>query len=187
MSVEQLVRLARQGQSAAMGELISRHERVGLAVAYGVLGDAEAAGEVVQESFVRAWQKLGDLEDAARFGGWLCGIVRNSAVDYRRRVKRRKSVDLAAAEGEVPEDRWVRSPADEAGRREDRERIAAAIGELDELSRMAVTLRYYQQLGSREIAEMLGLTPAAVDMRLSRARQELKRKLSESPAEAKVE
>jgi RNA polymerase sigma factor (sigma-70 family) len=63
------------------------------------------------------------------------------------------------------------------GRRELGERVAAALADLDETTRSAVVLRYYDNLSSRAIGEMLGLSSAAVDMRLMRGRQALKERL----------
>ena len=69
------------------------------------------------------------------------------------------------------------APGDELGRQELRHRIDTALAALDETTRTAVVLRYYQDLSSREIGAVMGLSPAAVDMRLMRGRQALKEKL----------
>ena len=69
-------------------------------------------------------------------------------------------------------------PAAECVRKENDQRLAAALDQLDELSRAAVTLRYYEGLSSKEIGKLLELSAAAVDMRLLRARQFLKERLT---------
>src|SRR5687767_1573632 len=81
---EQLVVRSRAGDPAAFTALIGSVERVALAVAVGVVGEATAAGDVVQEGFLRAWQRLGELKEPAKFSPWLCGIVRNLAIDVAR-------------------------------------------------------------------------------------------------------
>ena len=175
LAVVDLVSRARRGDGSAFEELIRRHERLALGVAYGVLHDAQLAGDVVQEAFLKAWRRLDDLAQAASFASWLCGIVRNLCVDQRRR--RRVAVcGIEEARGEA--DCKAREPADEMGRREQGERIAAALESLDATTRSAVVLRYYENLSSREIGELLGLSSAAVDMRLMRGRQALKEKLT---------
>jgi len=175
LAVVDLVSRARRGDGSAFEELIRRHERLALGVAYGVLHDAQLAGDVVQEAFLKAWRRLDDLTQAASFGSWLCGIVRNLCVDQRRR--RRVAVcGIEEARGEA--DCKAREPAEEMGRREQGERIAAALESLDATTRSAVVLRYYENLSSREIGELLGLSSAAVDMRLMRGRQALKEKLT---------
>jgi RNA polymerase sigma-70 factor (ECF subfamily) len=62
-------------------------------------------------------------------------------------------------------------------RRERHDMIAAALDTLDEVSRSAVVLRYYDGLSSKQIGELLDLAPAAVDMRLTRARRVLRDRL----------
>jgi RNA polymerase sigma factor (sigma-70 family) len=171
LAVVDLVSRARRGDGAAFAELIRRHERLALGVAFGVLHDAQLAGDVVQEAFVKAWRRLDGLAQAGSFAAWLCGIVRNLSVDQRRR-KRLAVCGIEEARGEA--DTRACDPPDEMNRREQCERIAAALQTLDELTRSAVVLRYYDNRSSREIGEVLGLSPAAVDMRLMRGRQALK-------------
>src|SRR3954463_12275566 len=82
-----LVSRARRGDGDSFAELIRRHERLALGVAFGVLHDAPLAGDVVQEAFVKAWRRLDDLSQAGSFASWLCGIVRNLCVDHKRRKR----------------------------------------------------------------------------------------------------
>jgi RNA polymerase sigma-70 factor (ECF subfamily) len=173
--VADLVSRARRGDGAAFAELIRRHERLALGVAYGVLNDAQLSGDVVQEAFLKAWRRLGDLTQAGCFASWLCGIVRNLSVDQRRR-RRLAVCGIEEARGEA--DGRAREPVEEMNRRELGERVTAALATLDETTRSAVVLRYYEDLSSREIGEMLGLSSAAIDMRLMRGRQALKEKLA---------
>lgn len=174
LAVVDLVSRARRGDGASFEELIRRHERLALGVAFGVLHDSQLAGDVVQEAFLKAWRRLGDLSQPASFASWLCGIVRNLCVDQKRR-KRLAVCGIEEARGEA--DGKSREPGDEMYRREQSQRISAALESLDELTRSAVVLRYYENLSSKEIGEMLGLSSAAIDMRLMRGRAALKEKL----------
>jgi RNA polymerase sigma-70 factor (ECF subfamily) len=174
-SVEESVRRAQRGDTAAFTDLITRFERTALAVAYGVLGDGDRAGDTVQEAFVRAWQRLSDLREPERFGPWLCGMVRNLAHDAQRRAARE-----ARARAAVPVALYASGADDPANQLEEREnerRLAAALDKLDELSRTAIVLRYYEGMTSKQIGLLLDLAPAAVDMRLMRARQSLRQEL----------
>ena len=62
---EEVVRRAQRRDAEAFARLIARHERTALALAYGLLADPNAAGDVVQEAFVRAWERLADLKEPA--------------------------------------------------------------------------------------------------------------------------
>lgn len=170
----QVVR-AGNGDAGAFAELVRAYERTALAVAFAVTGDASTAGDVTQDSFLRAWRKLGDLADPAKFGPWLMGIVRHAALDHVRAGKREATVILALDSALM--NPAAVAPADAAERRERNEAVTAALAQLDETTRQAVVLRYFRDLSSKEIGDLLDLSAAAVDMRLSRARQELRRLL----------
>jgi RNA polymerase sigma-70 factor (ECF subfamily) len=163
-----MVIAAQRGDRAAFAMLVKMFERSALAMAYAVVGDASGAGDVTQDAFLRAWQKLHTLDDPNRFGAWLARIVRNRAADQLRGGRRNVSIDNAQD---------VADPANDLEHAERRRLIDAAMMQLDELTRSAMALRYYENLGSREIAGLLGLSASAVDMRLSRGRAELRDKL----------
>jgi RNA polymerase sigma-70 factor (ECF subfamily) len=93
------------------------------------------------------------------FRGW-CGILRSICAD----------VDAFDPPDELP-------GATSLEIAEQKKQVERAINGLDELSRECVTLRYYENMSSKQIADLLGITPAAVDMRLSRARNQLKDRL----------
>ena len=173
----------RPRDTAAFTALIRRYERPLLSIGYAALGDADRAGDVAQEAFVRAWERLGDLNEPARFGPWLCGIARNLATDVRRRLRLapKSETDVAGSgagggEFNVP-DRLGSDPVEELDRKERLRLVTAALDELDEATRTVMVMRYYDDRSSKEIGELLVLSPAAVDMRLSRARQQLRQKL----------
>jgi RNA polymerase sigma factor (sigma-70 family) len=184
----QLVIRSRRGDASAFAELVGAYERVALAVAYSVTSDAGGAGDVVQDAFLRAWQRVGDLKEPEKFGGWLCGIVRNLAIDAARARAVRSAVHGhgnhagfggphdASGEFATATDG---DPLQELDRRDRRDRVARALERLDEVSRSALVLRYYDNLSSKQIGELLSLAPTAVDMRLMRARRQLRGFLAE--------
>ena len=185
-SAETLVLRARRGEADAFSELIGRYERMALSVAFSVLGNADSAGDVVQEAFVNAWQRIGDLKEPARFATWLCGIARNLAIDVHRRGRNsRLSIDAQGFDAmAIADHRPAADPTGDMDRRERNARVAEALGSLNESTRTAVIMRYYDGLSSKQIGEAMNLSPAAVDMRLSRAREQLKQLLE--PAEGSI-
>lgn len=179
-TTEELVHSAVARDASAFAALIRRYERVVLSVAFSVLSNSEAAADVAQDAFFRAWQRLAELKEPARFATWICGIARNLAIDVRRKNRRvQSSVDANGNDClELADDAKASDPLEALDQNERRARVAAAVQSLDEVTRPAVILRYYDGLSSKEIAEILGMSPAAVDMRLSRARQQLKKMLT---------
>ena len=187
-SWEEVVRRAQRRDASAFARLIGRHERAALSVAFGVLGDSTSSGDAVQEGFVKAWERLADLKEPGRFGPWLCGIVRNLAIDQLRRSRngprpgsQTPAVKDVREDARHPGQGYCPDPSEELTRRERHDAIAAALDTLDEVSRSAVVLRYYDGLSSKQIGDLLDLAPAAVDMRLTRARRVLRDRLG--PAE----
>lgn len=169
--LEDLVVRARKRDAEAFAELIERFERSALALAYSVLHNADRAGDVVQEAFIRAWQELGKLQEVGRFGGWLMQIVRNLAIDARRRIKPALT-EYPELAGKGPEPSFLLESEERAAE------IEAALKTLDETTRAAVMMRYYEGKSAKEIAEVLELSPPAVDMRLSRGRAVLRDQLA---------
>jgi RNA polymerase sigma-70 factor, ECF subfamily len=165
----ELVERAQRKDRAAFADLVRRYERMALAMAYSIVGNSATAGDITQEAFLRAWQRLGELDNPDRFFGWFGTIIRNLATDQARRKPR----DLPP----TYDHRQVTDPTVLVDRMENQRLIHAALSQLDELTRSAVMLRYYEDLSSKQIAELLGISPAAVDMRLSRGRTELKQSL----------
>jgi RNA polymerase sigma-70 factor (ECF subfamily) len=179
-SLRELVGRARRRDAAAFGRLIESHERAALAVAFAILGDPSAAGDAVQEAFLKMWQRLPELKEPERFSGWCAQVVRNAALDARRRQRGPAAAQQDVHAATLPP--LVHDPAAGLEQAESRDRLDAALAELDELTRTIVVLRYYDNLNSQQIGAMLDLSAAAVDMRLWRARNELRQRLC--PADA---
>ena len=149
-TVAELARAAIAGDRDAFGELIDRHERVALAMAYGHCGDASKAADAVQEACLLAWRKRSSLSDPARFSGWLMGIVRRCAIDQVRRGLMRVPPPESMSIGDT------HHPSEAMEQAERRAQIEAALAELDDTTRVAVAMRYYDDSPSREIADALG-------------------------------
>lgn len=166
----ELVRQARLGNTDAFARLVGRHERSMLVLAYARTKCAATAADVVQDSVLRCWRKLAELRDADRFVYWLGTTVRHLSVNALRSPARRMQL--------VGDDRLDHHPGDDPTqdvvRADQDRRLREAIAGLDEPSAAVLMLKYFDNLSSKQIAELLDLTPAAVDMRLTRARQALK-------------
>jgi RNA polymerase sigma-70 factor (ECF subfamily) len=133
--------------------------------------------DLAQETFLRAWKRLGELREPERFAGWLARIAVNAALDFHRRAAVRPRAASLDAEG-APEPAAGGAPGD---RRlvvdEEFSRALEAIGELDPRSRAAVVLRFHEGLPVKEVAARLGDSPAATAMRLTRALRALRKRL----------
>ena len=139
------------------------HVRLVMAMARARVIDAEQAEDLTQETFLRAWRHAADFVgmDAAACRAWLIRTVCNLATD----AWRHRSVEAAAMEP---------APAEPTqGRTELRLDVEHALAQLTPEDRELVTLRYLEEMNSREIAELLGRPEGTVRRRLSDCRARL--------------
>lgn len=161
-----LVRDVLNGKSDRFAALVERYFGAVRAVAYGRLGNTADAEDAVQETFVRAYQRLGTLRDRKKFPSWLITIARNCAEDLGRARRR----EVPSADDQIADS--VAETPDYA----DRERAAIVrehVARLPETAREVLMLHYFAGRNTREIAELLDVSRAAVLKRLQRAREEL--------------
>ncbi|MEL6104585.1 MAG: RNA polymerase sigma factor [Planctomycetota bacterium] len=124
------------------------------------------AEDATQETFSRALPRLDEVRNPSALGGWLRAIAQHVCVDLIRRNCRRKT---------EPIDLFPVVASSESS--EEREQLAALIAELPDDLREALLLYYYQDMSYDEMAAWLGVARSTVNDRLSRARQQLKRRL----------
>lgn len=154
-----LVERALQGDGSALDALVCRHHRAVYAVAYRVLGDADAAADAAQDTFVRALSALEGFRSDSSFRTWLLRIAGNTATSVGRKSTRRREVPLDGAAA------WLAAGGDPEGDavlRGETERVEAALARLPVKQRLAVTLRLNEELTHREIADVLDSTEGAV-------------------------
>lgn len=172
--VEALVRAAAAGDATAFGALLELHRpAIGSTLAACGVRSRDTAFDLTQDVALRAWHKLPELRDPRAFPGWLRRVAANAARDHlRRRLARRETALEEAADGLVaPED-----PRTLAERGEELRLMREALGEEgDEVVEMLTA----QAEGTTivELSERAGLSEGAVKMRLSRARDRLRRRL----------
>ena len=145
------------------------YERAAIITAHSVLKDFHLAQDAAQEGFVIAYQRLGQLRNAASFGPWLLRIVRRQALRQRRGRKGERiapgGVDRPAAETCD----WI----------EPYEEVVQQIARLPEHERIVVVMRYVDGRSVQEIADFCGRPVGTVAKQLSRAIQRLRHWLVE--------
>lgn len=162
------------GDLRSYEELVRRYERLVGHVLYTYAGREAAVDDLVQETFLKAYDKLNTFNPEYRFKTWLLAIANNLGVDTLRR--RRDQVEFN------PEIHARVTGGPEAAAVEaDRSRILQdAIASLPETYGVPMILRYNEEMSYAEISEVLDLSIPAVKSRLFRARQMLARAIGDS-------
>ncbi|HLP07338.1 MAG TPA: sigma-70 family RNA polymerase sigma factor [Opitutaceae bacterium] len=181
---ESLMLRLREGDEAALGRLMERWETPLKSFLYRLLLDSGEAAEVAQEAFVKLFFQRARFRPEARFAPWLLTIAANLARNRRRWWRRHPTVslDAPATDGETDSPAWELidpsiGPADRSLAAERAAEVRRAVGELPHELREIVVLAEFEERSHAEIAEILGCTAKAVEMRLYRARVKLRVKL----------
>ena len=166
----------RDGDRAAWDALARRWDKPLRAYLYRLSGDTHEADELASETLVRAWKARASIT-GGRLSTWLFAIATNLHRN-RRRWWRRRLKWLAGYEEEFPEAREPSpSPDDSAMRDESAAGVRAAVLALPEELRGPLVLAVFEDKSQAEIGEILGLTVKAVEHRVARARERLRKTL----------
>ena len=170
-SDEALVQASRRGSGDAFATLARRHWDCVFSVAYASLPHHASAEDVAQETFLRAYTRLGQLRSPQHFRAWICRIA-VSYVRGHRRTHREVVVDVEDSLGQTPA---PGSAQDAYERQADAELLVAdALGSLPASLRVPVAMRYMSDASYDAIAERLSTSPEAVRMRVHRGLRALR-------------
>jgi RNA polymerase sigma-70 factor (ECF subfamily) len=179
-----LVAQSRQGDTVAFGELVRRYEAKIFRLGQHVTQNREDAEDVLQETFMKAYEHLDQFQGNSKFYTWIVRIAVNQALMKLRRRKTDKSVSLDE-NIDTGEDTIVREVAawdEDPEQRFSREELGGildtAVESLEPPYRSVFVLRDIEELSTEETADALGLSIPAVKSRLLRARLQLREKLT---------
>lgn len=145
-------------------------------IALGLVGNREDALDLSQEAFARAYRNFSHFDRQRQFFPWFYRILRNLCFSHLRRRRRRQQHFAGDPNGQQiaadTSDRFV--PDVVAERNEDKDRVWAAIGRLDEKHREVIILRHFRDLSYEQIAQILLCNKGTVTSRLYYARKRLK-------------
>ena len=165
-SDESLVSRTLGGNRETFGELVERYLQAAHGVAFAHTGNHADAEDATQEAFLKAFRSLDSLHERARFGAWLVTIVRREAIQVLR--GRQRELGMRERLGTVPE-----SEPPEVLQRDTHDALREHVMALEEGQREAILLFYFAGKSIRETATLLGISNAAAQKRISRARESL--------------
>jgi RNA polymerase sigma-70 factor (ECF subfamily) len=171
---EDLLRGLAARDLSSLGALYDLYSRIGFALAYRILGEAESAEDVVQDAFLAAWRGATTYrKDRGSVRNWLLSIIHHRAVDVLRRRTAFRPASLEDAERHESEadtfgeaDRNVRGAA-----------VRQALADLPDAQRTTIELAYYGGYTQSELAELMGVPLGTVKGRMRIGLQKLRRAL----------
>lgn len=169
----QLLSRAKSGDLEAFEQIVALHDRRIFGLAVRLTGSVEDAKDAMQETFIRMYRKIGQIDQSRSLGPWLYAVTVNVCRDMGR-VRQRSRV--------IPMDEWTARAPDPAANPEGlfsgREReghLRAGLRTLPEKERAALLLREMEGLSTDEVARILGSSPATVRSQISTARVKLRK------------
>jgi RNA polymerase sigma-70 factor (ECF subfamily) len=169
----ELIRLCLDGKREAFDALVARHYRGIYNLMYRMLGNAEDASELTQETFLRAYTRLHTFNPARSFLAWIRRIATNLGIDHlRRRGTPDLSLDQQWEAGiQHADNRTSRSPAEILEMTEDSRRVLAAVQRLPAKQRAVLVLRHVEGMKIEEIARTLRIPTGTVKTLIFRGRR----------------
>ncbi len=165
-----LVRRAREGDHTAWSALIQQHQEALFRLAYLLLGDADEAEDVTQETFIRAFRMLHRFDTNRPLRPWLLRIASNLAHNQRRGASRH-----LAALNRFYQSKLVESSGPEYEQEVEARALWQAVRRLDTKDQHVIYLRYFLDLPVPEVAETLDIPPGTVKSRLNCALERLRK------------
>lgn len=170
---ESLIRLIKEGNHEAFSELVKRHSNKFYRIAYRIIFSKEDAEDIVQEAFLKLWQKRisWDPNKEVKFTTWFYKIIVNLCIDHNRKKKpeplfeetqlidnqHRQDVLLHEKEKQIMLDRFIK--------------------ELPERQQLALNLCFYEAVSNQEAADIMGVNIKALQSLIMRAKTTLKEKV----------
>ena len=174
----QLIQRILQGDQDAFTPLVKKYQKGVHALVWRKIGDFHIAQEITQDTFLKAYQKLGTLKNFNQFPGWLYVIASNLANDYLRRNRLPMESLDADNTNEVDKVSYSRYQAEKQADEADetrREIVKKLLRKLPESERTVMMMHYLGEMTIKSISEFLGVSQNTVKSRLSRARNRLRK------------
>lgn len=173
-SDEQLMHACVAGDLAAFDRLLRRYERRIIAYAYRILGDADQARDILQQTFLNIFRRRDQYRETARFSTYAYCIAHNLCQNEIRRRRRRRMISFeqpSAADAEADLRQWltdetVPEPVEPLARDEEDRLLHEAIDDLDPIYREVIALRIFEGLAFQQIAEITGTNESTAKSRM---------------------
>lgn len=177
MTDGELVRQTLAGTTSAYGTLAVRWSARILAVCHARVG-RQAAEDLAQEALLRGLRSLPTLTDPEKFGSWVMGIAVRVCLDWLKSARRSEvSLDVAGAAQDAADMKAAVMEATASDLHERARRLMYEVEQLPLIYREAIMLYYYKHCTYQELADLLGVSAATINVRLTKARAMLRQRM----------
>jgi len=173
----ELIHRILDGDDSAFSELVKKYQKPVHALVWRKIGDFHIAEEITQDTFLKAYQRLGTLKQPQRFTGWLYVIAANNCKMWLRKKRLQtqpiEETDSAQLE-QATYSQYVVEEKERTIGEAKREVVKQLLATLQESDRTIITLHYFSEMSAAEIGAFLGVSVNTIKSRLRRAQQRLK-------------
>ena len=175
----ELVFQFKQGSQQAFSQIVHRYQKPIFKLAYGFCQDQDDAMEIVQETFMRVYQKIDRFDDESSFSNWIYRVARNLCIDYHRKFKKRRlsNQDMYRHLREEQDQRIELDPEKQAAQSLVKEKIKDSVHLLPKQQKLVFILRNFEHLKFREISDVLGISVGTAKSLHHRALNQLKKEV----------
>ena len=166
------------GDSSAYKMLVDRHKDMAFSIALKIVRTREDAEEIVQDAFIKAYQKLSSFRKDSKFSTWLYRIVYNAAISHTRK-RRLESTELTAGTIENYSVDEIREGAGQMDTDQQKKLMNELIDQLPALEFTLINLYYRQEMSIDEISGITDLSASNVKVKLFRTRKAMYHKLQQ--------
>lgn len=177
-----LIKKAAKGDPDAFESLMLQYQTPVYHLCFRIVGNAEDAADMTQETFLKAWKNLESFHMESSLSTWLYRLANNCCLDLLRSKKRKPTISIVREDEEGEEQAY--DPADPSPQpdelliqKEERQLLQDALQSLDPQQRAILTLRVVNDMSYEDISQVLQIKEGTVKSRLARARENLRKKV----------
>lgn len=177
MQEHQAIARMKRGDISGLDSLVKRHQVQALRTAMLITRDKQLAEDVVQNAFIRAYQKIDQFDASKPFAPWFMRSVANAALQAVKKKERTLSLQVEVADGLTFEDLledFDNHPDDQLEAKERQQIIKKALDKLTPEQRMAVVMRYFLDMSEQDMSSALDTPKGTIKWRLHESRKRLR-------------
>lgn len=161
-----------EGNTNAFSYIVDRHKDKAFNLAFRICGNREEAEEITQDSFLKAYRSLGSFKMQSSFATWFYRIVYNTSISYIR-TRKKGVLSLEDFPADATDFIGVNYSEEKADNEYRTALLNFAFQKMREEDRGLLTLFYYEEMSTDEIAEVTGISKSNLKVKLFRARQKM--------------